>query len=379
MSRRHACMQHTACLRPALQRQCSKLNPEPYTLQISSQKRRTGVVSPKRFIQRLKRDREQFRSYDEHQVGSAGSTFPIPEPTARTRCMCEHAGFLHTRKWQCAVLEHVINVICFSLYCKPKPYRMRTSCCWTSSTASATCWRPRRRRGWTMAAAAAGADSGLRVQQQQFGSGRCLSSLRPHRCTSPGQLNGSKPGRPSVPTIDMQMPDFPWASSPAKHFPSRPRLSNVYVMCHFLLPDEAAAHRQRRPGTPAGRRLVRRQEAAAAAASRPSAPGCTTCSRCACSFDTELPTILSPLQPFVSTRASRLATHALESCWRFLTHPSPSLSHMLDASCGAPEAALSACNSTASTRPAMQQFADGPAGRASCACMHGNRVQHWQH
>ena len=36
--------------------------------QISSQKKKTGVVSPKRFIQRLKRDREQFRSYDEHQV-----------------------------------------------------------------------------------------------------------------------------------------------------------------------------------------------------------------------------------------------------------------------------------------------------------------------
>ena len=42
-------------------------------VQISSQKRRTGVVSPKRFIQRLKRDREQFRSYDEHQVNAAES------------------------------------------------------------------------------------------------------------------------------------------------------------------------------------------------------------------------------------------------------------------------------------------------------------------
>jgi hypothetical protein len=38
-------------------------------VQISSQKRRTGVISPKRFIQKLKRDKEQFRSYDEHQVG----------------------------------------------------------------------------------------------------------------------------------------------------------------------------------------------------------------------------------------------------------------------------------------------------------------------
>ena len=37
-------------------------------MQISSQKKRTGVISPKRFIQKLKRDKEQFRSYDEHQV-----------------------------------------------------------------------------------------------------------------------------------------------------------------------------------------------------------------------------------------------------------------------------------------------------------------------
>jgi len=36
--------------------------------QISTQKRRTGVISPKRFIQKLKRDKEQFRSYDEHQA-----------------------------------------------------------------------------------------------------------------------------------------------------------------------------------------------------------------------------------------------------------------------------------------------------------------------
>jgi hypothetical protein len=74
MSRQDAFMQHTVCPRRRFHRLCCTPNPEPYTLQISSQKRRTGVVSPKRFIQRLKRDREQFRSYDEHQVSSAGST-----------------------------------------------------------------------------------------------------------------------------------------------------------------------------------------------------------------------------------------------------------------------------------------------------------------
>ena len=42
-------------------------------VQIASQKKQTGVVSPKRFIQKLKRDKEQFRSYDEHQV-RPGST-----------------------------------------------------------------------------------------------------------------------------------------------------------------------------------------------------------------------------------------------------------------------------------------------------------------
>ena len=36
-------------------------------LQIHSQKRRTGVIAPKRFVQRLKKDNELFRSYM-HQV-----------------------------------------------------------------------------------------------------------------------------------------------------------------------------------------------------------------------------------------------------------------------------------------------------------------------
>ena len=38
-------------------------------LQINSQKKRTGVIAPKRFVQRLKRDNELFRSYM-HQVSS---------------------------------------------------------------------------------------------------------------------------------------------------------------------------------------------------------------------------------------------------------------------------------------------------------------------
>ena len=39
-------------------------------LQIHSQKRRTGVIAPKRFVQRLKKDNELFRSYM-HQVRAA--------------------------------------------------------------------------------------------------------------------------------------------------------------------------------------------------------------------------------------------------------------------------------------------------------------------
>lgn len=35
--------------------------------QIHSQKKRTGVIAPKRFVQRLKKDNELFRSYM-HQV-----------------------------------------------------------------------------------------------------------------------------------------------------------------------------------------------------------------------------------------------------------------------------------------------------------------------
>ena len=36
-------------------------------VQIHSQKKRTGVIAPKRFVQRLKKDNELFRSYM-HQV-----------------------------------------------------------------------------------------------------------------------------------------------------------------------------------------------------------------------------------------------------------------------------------------------------------------------
>lgn len=36
-------------------------------LQISSQKKKTGVIAPKRFVQRLKKQNEIFRSYM-HQV-----------------------------------------------------------------------------------------------------------------------------------------------------------------------------------------------------------------------------------------------------------------------------------------------------------------------
>lgn len=36
-------------------------------MQISSQKKKTGVIAPKRFVQRLKKQNELFRSYM-HQV-----------------------------------------------------------------------------------------------------------------------------------------------------------------------------------------------------------------------------------------------------------------------------------------------------------------------
>jgi hypothetical protein len=41
--------------------------PAPLSTQISSQKKKTGVIAPKRFIQRLKKQNELFRSYM-HQV-----------------------------------------------------------------------------------------------------------------------------------------------------------------------------------------------------------------------------------------------------------------------------------------------------------------------
>ena len=40
---------------------------DDYVLQIHTHKRKTGVLSPKRFINRLKRDNELFRGYM-HQV-----------------------------------------------------------------------------------------------------------------------------------------------------------------------------------------------------------------------------------------------------------------------------------------------------------------------
>lgn len=56
--------------------------------QISTQKRRTGVISPKRFIQKLKRDKEQFRSYDEHQArGNTVSVHLLPLCSMLTVCL----------------------------------------------------------------------------------------------------------------------------------------------------------------------------------------------------------------------------------------------------------------------------------------------------
>ena len=46
---------------PASDQACARL-------QINSQKKKTGIIAPRRFVQRLKRDNELFRSYM-HQVG----------------------------------------------------------------------------------------------------------------------------------------------------------------------------------------------------------------------------------------------------------------------------------------------------------------------
>ena len=40
-------------------------------MQIQSQKRKAGIIAPKRFVQRLKKDNELFRSYM-HQVTCTG-------------------------------------------------------------------------------------------------------------------------------------------------------------------------------------------------------------------------------------------------------------------------------------------------------------------
>ncbi len=58
----------------------------------AEQKRKTGVVAPKRFIQKIKHDREQYRPYNEHQARTqlrAG-----PRPTTRSHC-CYHKYHLH--------------------------------------------------------------------------------------------------------------------------------------------------------------------------------------------------------------------------------------------------------------------------------------------
>ncbi len=44
--------------------------------QIQSQKRKTGIIAPKRFVQRLKRDNELFRSYM-HQVSHSNLPFSV--------------------------------------------------------------------------------------------------------------------------------------------------------------------------------------------------------------------------------------------------------------------------------------------------------------
>ena len=44
--------------------------------EIAGQKKKTGVIAPKRFIQKVKHDWEQYRSYDEHQARTPPYNYP---------------------------------------------------------------------------------------------------------------------------------------------------------------------------------------------------------------------------------------------------------------------------------------------------------------
>ncbi len=63
----------------------------PCPPQIQSQKRKAGILAPKRFVQRLKRDNELFRSYM-HQARALAHLFLLPMALTS----CQHACFLQS-------------------------------------------------------------------------------------------------------------------------------------------------------------------------------------------------------------------------------------------------------------------------------------------
>ncbi|KAI9100879.1 hypothetical protein K1719_024003 [Acacia pycnantha] len=46
---------------------------------ITSQKKKTGVIAPKRFVQRLKKQNELFRSYMHQKMMLKATILPIPD------------------------------------------------------------------------------------------------------------------------------------------------------------------------------------------------------------------------------------------------------------------------------------------------------------
>ena len=74
---------HTVCIRGG-----NAANEGLFCMQINNKKKKTGVIAPKKFVQRLKRDNELFRSYM-HQVQPATA---VSERTAPYQSRHQHAA-----------------------------------------------------------------------------------------------------------------------------------------------------------------------------------------------------------------------------------------------------------------------------------------------
>jgi hypothetical protein len=64
--------------------------------QVNTQKKKTGVIAPRRFVQRLKRDNELFRSYM-HQARLGAAVSWQPAPGVRLRQAPGRLASMHTR------------------------------------------------------------------------------------------------------------------------------------------------------------------------------------------------------------------------------------------------------------------------------------------